>query len=159
MASSLTPRRLPRGATALLAACLLASSACEKPKFEPPDREEQIVEAAASYAEARFDTIAWPTDSIRALEGNVAYSTYCRNCHGSLGEGGTEYAAQRDLEVPSLVAEDWRFEAQPDSVRRTIFVGHVEGMPTWGVAGLTLREIDAVSFYLLDVLRPELLGG
>ena len=24
---------------------------------------------------------------------------------------------------------------------------------------LTLREIDAVAYYLLDVLRPELLGG
>ena len=48
---------------------------------------------------------------------------------------------------------------QPDSVRRRVFVGHVAGMPTWGVAGITQREIDAVSFYVLESLRPEVLGG
>jgi hypothetical protein len=32
-------------------------------------------------------------------------------------------------------------------------------MPTWGVAGITLREMDAVTGYLLEVLRPEVLEG
>jgi hypothetical protein len=31
-------------------------------------------------------------------------------------------------------------------------------MPTWGVAGITPREIDAVAFYILERLRPEMLG-
>jgi mono/diheme cytochrome c family protein len=133
--------------------------ACEKHEFEPPDRDDQILDADVTYSPALFDTIAWPTDSIRALDGNVVFSTYCRNCHGTLGKGATEYAAERDLEVPSIVAEKWRFEASPDSVRHKVFVGHTRGMPTWGVAGLTPREIDAVTHYILDVLRPELLGG
>lgn len=152
-----------RGPTlaATLAACALLTfvGACEKHEFEPPDRDEQVAEAAAAYSAAIFDTIAWPTDSIRGLDGNVVFSTYCRNCHGTLGKGATDYAIERGLEVPSLIAEGWRFEASPDSVRRKVFVGHAQGMPTWGVAGLTPREIDAVTHYILNVLRPELLGG
>jgi mono/diheme cytochrome c family protein len=143
----------------LLILVVASVGACEKHEFEPPDRDAQIVAAADAYSAATFDTIAWPTDSIRALDGNVVFSTYCRNCHGTLGKGATEYALGRDLEVPSLVAEGWRFDAAPDSVRHKIFVGHAEGMPTWGVAGLTPREIDAVTYYILDVLRPEVLGG
>jgi hypothetical protein len=29
-------------------------------------------------------------------------------------------------------------------------------MPTWGISRLTPREIDAVAFYLLEQLRPEM---
>lgn len=148
-----------RSATIATCALLCFVAACEKHEFEPPDREEQVAEAAADYSSAIFDTIAWPSDSIRALDGNVVFSTYCRNCHGTLGKGATDYAIERGLEVPSLVDEGWRFDASPDSVRRKVFVGHAKGMPTWGVAGLTPREIDGVTYYLLSVLRPELLGG
>ncbi len=149
---------------ALLAALLPASlglAACERsrPEYEPPDRAAQIEQAAADYSPAIFDSITWPADSVRAFDGNVVYATYCRNCHGQLGEGGTEYAVGRGLEVPSIVEEGWAYDAEPDSVRRLVFVGHVEGMPTWGVAGITPREIDAVTHYLLEVLRPEMIGG
>ena len=59
--------------------------------------------------------------------------------------------------MPSLVGEDWPYADAQDSVLHRIYVGHAAGMPTWGVAGITLREMDAVSHYLLDVLRPEIL--
>lgn len=72
--------------------------------------------------------------------------------------GGTRYAVQRDLLVPSLVEPDWEFNGDLEGLRHYIFVGHGTGMPTWGVAGLTLREVDAVTHYLLDVLRPEVLA-
>ena len=148
-----------RVTTIVVFALLAFVGACEKHEFEPPDRGGQVAEAADAYSAAIFDTIAWPTDSIRALDGNVVFSTYCRNCHGTLGKGATDYAVERGLEVPSLIAEGWRFDASPDSVRRKVFVGHAQGMPTWGVAGLSPREIDAVTHYILNVLRPELLGG
>ena len=37
------------------------------------------------------------------------------------------------------------------------FVGHENGMPTYGVAGLTPREIDGAAYYVLAQLRPEIL--
>ena len=48
--------------------------------------------------------------------------------------------------------------ASIDSVRHRVFVGHVAGMPQWGVAGIANREIDAVAFYVLERLRPEILN-
>jgi hypothetical protein len=57
-----------------------------------------------------------------------------------------------------LVAPGGPNAGHPDSVRHLIFIGHAHGMPTWGVAGLTDREVDAVAFYLTEVLRPEVLG-
>lgn len=142
-----------------LALVVWAAAACGEKHFDPPDRAERIAVADSLFAEVGFDTITWASDSARAIEGNATYAASCRNCHGPLGRAGTAYAAERGLDVPSLVSADWRFAGQLDSVRHHVFVGHIHGMPTWGVAGLTPREIDAVSHYILDVLRPELLGG
>lgn len=151
--------RFRRALLPLAAALAVGLTACEKPEFERPDRSEQVREARMVYSAAMFDSVTWASDSIRALEGNVVYSTYCRNCHGPLGMGGTDYALERELDVPSLVTPDWRYSEDADSVHLRVFVGHAEGMPTWGVAGLSAREIDAVTHYLLEVLRPEVVGG
>ncbi len=134
-------------------------ASCKEHEFEPPDREAQIAQADSLYGQLHFDTITWASDSLKAIDGNVVYSTQCRTCHGPLGHGGTEYARRRELDPPSLVEPDWPLADQPDSVRHHIFVGHVAGMPTWGVAGITPREIDAVTYYLLNVLRPDVLSG
>jgi mono/diheme cytochrome c family protein len=147
----------PRPLPALLAA-LLALAACEKHEFDAPSRELQVERADSAFSEALFDTIQWPGDSARAFEGNNVFAAHCRQCHGPMGAGGTEYAAARELEVPSLVQPDWRYGTDLGSVRRRIFTGHPAGMPTWGVAGITAREIDAVAFYLLFQLRPEVIG-
>ncbi len=132
---------------------------CSEHRFEPPDREEQVARADSLFTPALFDSVTWASDSVRALQGNVVYSTYCRNCHGTLGAGGTDYARNRDLDVPSLVEEDWRYDGQRDSILHRLFVGHAAGMPTWGVAGIDAREMDAVTWYVMEVLRPEVLGG
>jgi len=150
-------RRIGRVAGAVVACVVLG--ACSEHHFEPPDREEQVSEAEAGFSVVAFDSIAWESDEVRALEGNVVYSTYCNNCHGPLGRGDTEYARTRHLDVPSLVEPDWRFAQSRDSVLHRIFVGHAAGMPTWGVAGISSRETDAVTHYLLTVLRPEVTGG
>ena len=131
------------------------AAGCKGHEFEPPDREGQVQQAETRFDLASFDSVGWASDSVRSLQGNVVWATYCRNCHGSFGRGATDYAVGRGLEVPSLVEPGWRFEGQRDSVLHRIFVGHARGMPTWGVAGITPREMDAVSHYLLAVLRPE----
>ena len=148
-------------------ACCLGAAAlaglwtigCAEHHFEPPDRESQVAEADSAFSLAVFDSVGWENGAERELAGNVVYSTYCRNCHGPLGEGDTEYARARDLVVPSMVTENWALAQARDSVLHQIFVGHAEGMPTWGVAGLTPRQMDAVTYYVLEVLRPEVLGG
>ena len=138
-------------------AVALALSACGH-EFEPPDRAERVAEAAAQYSTALFDSIAWADEEARTEEGNEVYAEKCRRCHGPLGRGETAYARERGLQVPSLVEPDWPI-ASMDSLRRVIYVGHEEGMPGWGVAGIAPREIDSSAYYILNSLRPELLGG
>ncbi|HSM06473.1 MAG TPA: cytochrome c [Longimicrobiales bacterium] len=146
-------------ALGLLPLVAVAAWGCSEHRFEPPDREAQVARADSLFSPALFDSVTWASDSARALEGNVVFSTYCRNCHGPLGAGGTEYARSRDLEVPSLVSPEWPLAEHRDSILQLIFVGHAAGMPTWGVAGISAREMDAVVFYVTQVLRPEVLGG
>ena len=125
--------------------------------FDAPDREARLLEAEELFAEARFDTISWISEDERALVGNGVYAAECRICHGTVGRGGTAYGRERGLIVPSLVAPEWRMAASIDSVRHRVFVGHAAGMPQWGAAGITHREVDAVSFYVVARLRPEML--
>ena len=151
-------RRWVRRVVGLPALAALAAGCAEK-TFDPPDRDAQVAEADVAFSMALFDTIAWDDPEARVFEGNVVYASYCRNCHGQMGAGDTEYAESRALEVPSLVEEEWRWADRPDSVLYRIYVGHAQGMPTWGVAGISLREMDAVTGYLMEVLRPEVANG
>jgi mono/diheme cytochrome c family protein len=144
---------------ALLAtAALLVSTSCEKHDFEPPSRMERMIAADSTFTPELFDTIAWESEQARAFEGNNAYAANCRACHGYLGAGDTDYAREYHIPVPSLVRPEWPY-ADVAAMRHRIFTGHPTGMPTWGVAGITPREIDAVSYYILHVLRPEVLSG
>jgi len=150
---------MPGRAAALAAGLVVLLGACDKHEFQPPSRQKQVAQADSLYSSALFDTIAWPSDSARTFEGNNVYATHCRKCHGWEGEGGqTAYAKSRGLNPPSLVRADWQYGSDVDAVRRRIFEGHPAGMPTWGVAGITPREIDAVAHYIVDDLRPEILG-
>jgi len=131
--------------------------ACGQQDFEPPDRQLRVDAAHVQYAPTLFDTVGWPDDSTRAHVGNEVFASRCRACHGPLGRGTTDYARSQGLTVPSLVEPAWPLAASIDSVRHRVYVGHAEGMPTWGVGGITPREIDAASFYLPRLLRPEVL--
>ena len=77
---------MPR--VALLAAAL--PYGCTEYEFEPPDQDARVAQADSAFSMSLFDSIGWASDSIRALDGNVVYATYCRNCHGSMGAGETE---------------------------------------------------------------------
>lgn len=142
----------------LVAALTIGLGACAEHHFEPPDREAQVAQADAAFDMAAFDSITWDDPEQKSLDGNVVYSTYCRNCHGPLGRGETEYARNRDLEVPSLVEPDWPLAQSRDTILHRIYVGHAAGMPTWGVAGLDFREMEAVTYYVMNTLRPDVLN-
>jgi len=148
-------RRLLLPVLALALALALAVGACHQ-EFEPPDRAARVARADSLFATAAFDTVQWADAEVRLTEGNLVYSEECRRCHGTLGEGTTDYARERGLDVPSLVERDWPL-AEADSLRRKIFIGHESGMPIFGDRELTLRQIDATAAYILLMLRPEVL--
>jgi mono/diheme cytochrome c family protein len=141
------------GARVTLLLVLAAAGACEKPEFVPPDPAERAAEAEAAYRSAVFDTVAWTSTEERLLTGNQVFGAHCRRCHGPFGEGDTPYAREWRLEVPSLVEPEWEYAGDLDAVRRRTFTGHPPGMPVWGIGGISPREIDAVSFYILEQLR------
>lgn len=143
--------------TGLLAAGLL-TAACGDHEFEPPPEEEQVAHADSLYSPALFDSITWGSEPARIRAGNLVFADECRRCHGPLGRGDTDYAVENDLDVPSLVTEDWEYGNDIQAVRRVIFTGHVGGMPDWGPTRLTPRQIDAAAFYLIEQLRPEVMG-
>lgn len=149
-----------RTRTALWGGLALAvfTVACEGHEFQPPDRGAQIAVAESALARMNFDTVGWPSDPARVQAGNEVFAAHCRACHGTLGEGGTAYATARDLEPPSLVRAGWPQGDSLELVRRRVFTGHTGGMPTFGIARLSAREIDAVAHYIVYGLRPEVLG-
>ena len=140
---------------ALLAVGLLILAACEAHEWEPPSREAQVAQADSIYTPALFDTIAWDSDSLRVATGNDIFAARCRRCHGYLGEGGPTEVRGEQVTVPSLVADDWTYAGDIEAIRRRVFTGHPTGMPIWGIAGLTMREIDAVAWYIEGVLRQD----
>lgn len=127
---------------------------CQEHEFHPPDQAAQVAAADSAYSPAMFDSIKWATDSARIEEGNEVYAARCDRCHGALGDASTDYAREQKLEVPSLVRADWPYQDH-DAVRRRIFTGHPAGMPIWGMSSLSLREIDAATAYVVEVLRAQ----
>ena len=146
----------PRALRALLAATAAASAACGY-DFDPPDRAARVERLTERYTPALFDSVTWDDPGERLLLGNTVYAERCSRCHGALGSGVTPYAEVRRLEVPSIVQPGWPM-AELDSVRRKLFTGHEAGMPTFGEGSLGVREIDAAAAYVLETLRPEVLG-
>ena len=142
---------------AALALAVTISAGCSDHEFHPPSEEERAAQADSLYSPALFDTITWASDSTRIQTGNLVFADECRRCHGPLGRGSTDYAREHELDVPSLVAEDWALAGQPDSLRYLIFVGHGPEMPEWGLGRLSPRDIDATAAYITEQLRPEVL--
>lgn len=145
------------GTVLLLAlAAAAAASGCESEKeFEPPDRGEQVEEARQAYPAAVFDTLSWPSDSVRVHRGNEVFAAECRKCHGYTGHAGTDYARSRGLEVPSLVDTLGVETRGIEAVRRRVYAGHAAGMPSFGVFRLEPRQVDAAAAYVVRVLREE----
>jgi mono/diheme cytochrome c family protein len=93
-----------------------------------------------------FILLAWPAGAIVAQEpvvpptvrpdGDIGFALFqqrCANCHGPLGAGDGEMAA--DLPVPPMAfsAADYRFTAVPNTLYDVISNGRlVQGMPPFG---------------------------
>ena len=148
-----------RAFAAGLIASLGFAPGCGEKEFDPPPEADRVGSAEAQFDAAAFDTLTWTSRDTMLLEGAATWAATCRDCHGSMGRGDTEYARSRNLDVPSLVTAEWPYADNLPAVRLLIFSGHTGGMPTHGIAGITVREIDAVARYLLEQLRPEILDA
>lgn len=163
--SAVHGRRILVGRKLALAA-LIGLAACgggeEQPERDPETtlrqaRADSVAQAEARYDPAAFDTIQWESWSQRAERGRLVYNVSCRKCHGTEGRGDGETATRFQLEVPSLVSEDWSYAGDQAGIRRRVYVGHESEMPTWGLYGLEYRDIDAVALYVDEVLGEN--GG
>jgi len=133
----------------------------------PSAEETALAEAAAAAAEADslmaaaeagydpsvFDTLTWVSPERRAEYGPTVYISSCARCHGAQGLGDSEFIMKGDtLRPPSFREPTWRMAGDIDAIRRAIFVGTLEGMPHWGLEGLSAGAVDAVSAYIVDRL-------
>ena len=131
-------------------------SACKGHVFHPPNRDQQAAEAAGQYSSQLFDTIQWASNAAKLSAGNEVYARECDKCHGTLGAADTPYDRDHNIKAPALIIPDWKLANDREAVRKKVFTGHKK-MPTWGVAHLSPREIDAVTSYVLEQLRPDAL--
>jgi mono/diheme cytochrome c family protein len=132
--------------------------ACDEETYDPPGEASRLELADSLYSPALFDTIDWTAADQRMIAGNLVYADSCRRCHGTIGEGGLTRVGGREVDVPSLVEANWPFDDDIVAVRERVFTGHPGGMPSWGISRLTPREIDAVAYYIIGQLRPEILS-
>lgn len=147
-----------RLAPALLLAALALGCGGE-PAQEAPSpaarADAEVARADSAWDPAVFDTVTWNRAVTRSDRGRTVYYYSCSKCHGPEGEGQGSMARRNELEVPSIVAPDWAYDGRVDSIRRAVFVGHRSGMPSWGLTDLTLRDLDAVAYYVDDLLPEE----
>ena len=136
----------------------------------PSAEETALAEAAAAAAEADslmaaaqtaydasvFDTLTWETPERRAEYGPTVYLRSCAKCHGADGVGDAEFVMRGDtLRPPSFREPTWRMAGDIDAIRSAIFVGALEGMPHWGLEGLSAGAVDAVAQYIMDGLGGD----
>lgn len=140
-------------------ALLIAVSACGQ--NEPSEEESAAADSAAAsmtaaqaaYDPAIFDTITWESQEAAVERGQVVYRFSCLKCHGERGLGDAAFVRGGDtLRPPSFREPDWEFSGNKDGIREQVFVGTLEGMPHWGLAGLGAKDIDAVAIYIVEGL-------
>ena len=144
--------------TTLLIAAGCGPSAEEQAAEAEAARQQAIADtlamAEATYEPAAFDSIQWVEQSEAIARGQVVFSYSCAKCHGRAGDGTGGFVQQGDtLRPPSFLIEDWRFRDDHEGLRRQIFVGTANGMPHWGLEGLTPRDMDAVGYFIRFSLR------
>ncbi len=128
----------------------------QEPVAQGPSRADSVQIAATAFDSAAFDTITWKNQQEAIERGGLVYRISCSKCHGDGGRGNGNFVFRGDtLRPPSFLTKDWRFADDPMGLRKTIFTGNVFGMPYWGLVGLKYRDLDAVSRYIVDFLRPN----
>lgn len=135
-----------------------------------PSEEDMAAEASAraaaeqdslmavvdsTYDPSVFDTLTWPTPTRRAEYGPTVYLSSCAKCHGATGLGDGGFVLAGDTLHPASFREPtWRLAGNLEGIRRAVFSGNREGMPHWGLVGLSYGAVDAVAQYIADGM-PE----
>lgn len=115
---------------------------------------DTVAAVKAGFTEAAFDTIHWPSDSLRLARGADVFKWGCAECHGPQGYGNGGKVLNGDtLRPPNFHDPKWRLAGDTDAVRRMVYSGNVRGMPHWGLRRMDPRDIDAVAAYVLQVLH------
>lgn len=111
-------------------------------------RADSVAEAEELYSEAAFDSIAWRNDQARFERGEDVWGFSCSDCHGPDGRGDGPVATRFEYDMPDFQVADWEYAGDLAAIRHRVFVGHESEMPSWGLYGLTYRDVDAVAYYL-----------
>jgi mono/diheme cytochrome c family protein len=150
------PRVAPRLIPLFVVPVVLLGCAGDAPDL-PGDQVEAASVLPASLPDpALFDSIAWPDARLGMDRGATVYAYSCAKCHGDTGAGDGHYQLQgRMLQPPSFLTPDWRFAHDMAGLREAVFAGNDRGMPHWGDAGLSPRDMDAVARYILYGLRRD----
>jgi len=137
-----------------------AAAACQKSGAQagpPPNAADTVAVATAEFAPAAFDTVKWASDSLRLARGADVFKWGCAECHGPSGHGdGGKVINGVPLRPPNFHDAAWHLAGDTEAVRKKVYSGNVQGMPHWGLRRMELRDVDAVSAYVLTVLhKPE----
>jgi mono/diheme cytochrome c family protein len=114
-------------------------------------RVDSVAMAEDIYDEAAFDSIVWRSDNERFERGEDVWSFSCSDCHGVEGRGDGPIATRYGYDVPDFQTADWEYADDIGAIRQRVFVGHESEMPTWGLYGLSYRDIDAVAYHVNEV--------
>jgi mono/diheme cytochrome c family protein len=118
-------------------------------------QEDSVTLASRAFDSTVFDTITWKKKGADIDRGSIVYHYSCVRCHGEDGAGVKNVIFRGDtLNPPSFLAADWALADSPMALRRYIFEGDSTGMPHFGIIGLHYRDVDAVSRYIMQSLRP-----
>lgn len=149
-----------RAIPVLVSLAWLGAWGCGSGPEQRLSRADSVGVALLTFDETVFDTIGWTSGEEVLARGEVVFETSCAKCHGPEGRGDGGFVLNGvTLTPPSFLGADWRYANRPIRLRRQIFSGSVQGMPYWGLVGLQYRDIDAVSSYILQVLRPRFEAG
>jgi mono/diheme cytochrome c family protein len=134
--------------------CAAGETQADKEEAIRQARVESVALAEQRFDPTVFDTLTWENDDVRLQRGALVWRSSCEKCHGGRGAGDGAAAEQFGVQVPSFLAPDWAYAGDLDGIRKRIYVGHANGMPSWGLHGLKYRDVDAVASYINQVVSP-----